>query len=168
MIYLIRAAGTDLVKVGFTDRVPVARLRALQVGCPHHLVLEHELPGGPLDERRLHAQLEQHRDRGEWFRLPLEFAAAVVAAELRRGALLDAVLLVLRELDVRAFPDRCSCRTPQEECHVCRASAALCHLCNAVAEHNDITTHDRECRLLVQYQTGLALGFNPTELGEIE
>ena len=70
MIYFVRAVGTDLVKIGHTDRDVGKRVRALQTGSAYGLELLAAFTGGPEAERALHAQFATFRAHGEWFRLP--------------------------------------------------------------------------------------------------
>lgn len=66
MVYFIRAVDSEFVKIG-TAQDPDKRLRELQTGCPFALVVEGRLPGGVDAERMVHAKLDKHRFRGEWF-----------------------------------------------------------------------------------------------------
>lgn len=66
-VYLIgRSDGHGPVKLGFSVN-PEARLASIQTGHPHELQLLSDFPGTEYDERELHDQLSDHRERGEWF-----------------------------------------------------------------------------------------------------
>lgn len=81
MIYIIRAAGTDLFKVGYTSRHPEARLKELQTGCPHPIKVVHIMEGSLEEEGRLHEILGAYRVSGEWFKLNYERLFSVVVNE---------------------------------------------------------------------------------------
>lgn len=68
-VYVLRAKGTNLVKIGFTAGDVEERRRALQTGCPHELVVELTFAGTMEDERRAHAIHHEQRLVGEWFQL---------------------------------------------------------------------------------------------------
>jgi hypothetical protein len=68
-VYVLRAKGTNLVKIGFTGGDVEERRRALQTGCPHELVVELAFAGTMEDERRAHALHHGQRLVGEWFQL---------------------------------------------------------------------------------------------------
>ena len=63
--YLIRAEGTHLVKIG-KSRDPNKRLKTLQTGSPHRLVIERVWDSDV--EAELHAMWSHRRTQGEWFR----------------------------------------------------------------------------------------------------
>jgi hypothetical protein len=68
-VYFIQQDGGDrLVKIGTTTRPVEVRLKELQAGQPHPLVILAHAPGGRYDEGRLHARFGPHRVTGEWFR----------------------------------------------------------------------------------------------------
>jgi hypothetical protein len=69
VIYFIEAVGAGLLKIGFTDRDPLERLRELQTGCPHTLRLLGTCPGTQADERQFHELWATTRTTGEWFRI---------------------------------------------------------------------------------------------------
>lgn len=68
-VYVMRAKGTNLVKIGFTAGDVEERRRALQTGCPHELVVELTFAGTVEDERRAHLHYRERRTIGEWFQL---------------------------------------------------------------------------------------------------
>ena len=68
-VYVLRAKGTNLVKIGFTTGDVEERRRALQTGCPHELVVELVFAGTMEDERRAHERWADRRRVGEWFEL---------------------------------------------------------------------------------------------------
>lgn len=72
MIYFVRAKGTELVKIGFTESGCKKRLRGLSTGSPMELLLEAEIDGCEIKERFLHSQCIGNHEHGEWFRLSPE------------------------------------------------------------------------------------------------
>lgn len=78
MIYIYRARGTDLYKIGYTKREASDRLKEWQAGCPHTLDLVGTKTGSITDEKELHGQLRRlgywKSDAAgqEWFNLPEE------------------------------------------------------------------------------------------------
>jgi hypothetical protein len=67
-IYFIQDVETKEVKIGLSAN-PKARLRQIQTGHPHQLVLVRVVQGGMIgDERHLHRMLRHLHIRGEWFR----------------------------------------------------------------------------------------------------
>lgn len=77
-VYVIECQG--FVKIGVATN-PKARLADLQVGCPFTLnLLKAEPHCDPYDfERLLHKKLKSHRGVGEWFKLPPEVLANLLA-----------------------------------------------------------------------------------------
>lgn len=67
-IYFTRAEETRFIKIGWTKRSPLSRVRTLQTGCPHKLRLLTDMPGDQRRERSLHAAFSGLRVEGEWFR----------------------------------------------------------------------------------------------------
>ena len=69
MIYAILASGTQYVKFGWanSERGVFKRLKGMQTGCPHELVLLGYCDGGAEDEAKLHSSLYESWLRGEWF-----------------------------------------------------------------------------------------------------
>lgn len=78
MIYIYRARGTNLYKIGYTKREASDRLKEWQAGCPHTLDLVGTKKGSIADEKELHGQLRRlgywKSDAAgqEWFNLPEE------------------------------------------------------------------------------------------------
>jgi len=64
------------VKIGYSSN-PKRRLRALEVMCPFPCTLMGMIPGGKLDEARIHADMKASHHRGEWFHLTAEVEAAI-------------------------------------------------------------------------------------------
>lgn len=77
MVYFIRAAGTDYVKVG-SAKDPWIRLKGFQVGCPLKLELECVLPGSRSVENYFHQRLKSRSVHGEWFRLSQREVAPIL------------------------------------------------------------------------------------------
>jgi hypothetical protein len=71
MIYVIRAVGSDFVKIGYTKskRTLPRRLKTLKGSCPFKLIIEAEMEGSKLKERCLHSFCISRHESGEWFRL---------------------------------------------------------------------------------------------------
>lgn len=67
VVYLFRAVGTDLYKIGRTTDV-IARKNQLQTGCPHVLELVGIIEGdaGRI-EHEMHEMFAEFRRSGEWF-----------------------------------------------------------------------------------------------------
>ena len=63
MIYIYRARGTNLYKIGYTSRQASDRLKEWQAGCPYKLDLVGTLDGTRSDEQNLHSRL---RRLGHW------------------------------------------------------------------------------------------------------
>jgi hypothetical protein len=66
-VYFIEALGLSRIKIGFTARDPLDRLRALQTAAPARLRLLATFSADPEDERRLHGVFSDERVKGEWF-----------------------------------------------------------------------------------------------------
>lgn len=69
MIYIVRAQGTDLYKIGFTARQVEERLKEVQTGSPYPLKIIHTFDGSQDDEKRMHLEFKQFLIHGEWFKL---------------------------------------------------------------------------------------------------
>lgn len=67
-VYAIWAEVSDLVKFGFSEDVG-RRFSKLRAAGPDVLHLLMDIPGGEDLEREIHFRLQEHRVRGEWFRL---------------------------------------------------------------------------------------------------
>lgn len=81
MIYFIEAMGAGLVKIGFTERAVVDRLKELQTGCPHRLRVLATVAGSQSDEGDFHRQFAHLRAEGEWFRLDDELRVLTLLAK---------------------------------------------------------------------------------------
>lgn len=66
MVYVIRAEGTDAVKIGLASD-PIARMKQLQIGTPHRLKIIREIAGDRRDEKSFHRHFKKFRQFGEWF-----------------------------------------------------------------------------------------------------
>jgi hypothetical protein len=77
-IYLIRAIGTELVKVGYTYTSPRERLLDLQIGSPLplELILGVYVANPAKIEKRIHRKFATYRHHGEWFCLPEQILQA--------------------------------------------------------------------------------------------
>lgn len=67
MIYFIHDPKTDQVKIGYSDN-PDRRLKQFQTANGSPLVMLAVIPGLITEERRLHDQFSEYREKGEWFR----------------------------------------------------------------------------------------------------
>ncbi|HEV7806516.1 MAG TPA: GIY-YIG nuclease family protein [Solirubrobacteraceae bacterium] len=79
MLYAIQVGGEGPVKLGFTTRDPVARLKDLQTSHHEQLHLRAAWDGDAADERRLHRCFAGVRLKGEWFTYTAELQAFVEA-----------------------------------------------------------------------------------------
>lgn len=66
-VYFIQDEGVD-IKIGFSERDPMARLSAMQTGNPRELRLLAFMDGSRSTEAMLHEKFSEFRVRGEWFR----------------------------------------------------------------------------------------------------
>lgn len=76
-VYVIQC--NEFVKIGFASDF-ASRLNAMQIGNPYKLKLLKIFPTMTPEamEDRIHAELEQYRERGEWFKLPPEVLAELI------------------------------------------------------------------------------------------
>jgi hypothetical protein len=74
MIYFIRQCGTNLVKIGMTQREITKRLAELQTGCGHKLEILAVTEGNDVEEAQYHRMYYEYKAAGgdEWFDLPDE------------------------------------------------------------------------------------------------
>jgi Meiotically up-regulated gene 113 len=68
-IYFIGCREPLSIKIGFTAKDPLGRMKQLQTGNPSRLVMLGWFPGNQRLERQLHADMEEFRLSGEWFAL---------------------------------------------------------------------------------------------------
>ena len=69
MIYLVKAEGTNLYKIGYTGGKAKSRVKAMQTGCPYRLSIIKEVEGSQCREKLLHEAFLGKRKQGEWFEL---------------------------------------------------------------------------------------------------
>ena len=69
LVYFIQRGLNGPIKIGFTTKNPLERVRALQTGSPERLYLLFAKAGTEHDERALHQQFGHDRLMGEWFDL---------------------------------------------------------------------------------------------------
>lgn len=67
LVYFLLDALTNTVKIGHSTDV-AGRLKQLQTGRCHKLALLGVIPGGEVQEKKLHARFDTERLSGEWFR----------------------------------------------------------------------------------------------------
>lgn len=75
MIYIIKAVGTNLYKIGYTSRNDFSlRLNELQntTASPHYLELLLLIDGSEEDEKTIHRALSKFRVSGEWFEVDVD------------------------------------------------------------------------------------------------
>ena len=65
-IYFIQCSETKFIKIGYAQN-PNQRIKELQVGSPHSLMLISVAPGDIAREHKIHSQFDHYRYRGEWF-----------------------------------------------------------------------------------------------------
>ncbi len=66
-VYFIACPEPRSIKIGYTRKHPINRLKQLQTGCPSALVLLGWFPGDQCDESDLLRDLASYRLSGEWF-----------------------------------------------------------------------------------------------------
>ena len=73
-VYILRAAKTNLYKIGASEKDVSSRLKALQTGCPYRLSIFRSVAADNCSRRenQLHALLTSYRMHGEWFDIPDE------------------------------------------------------------------------------------------------
>lgn len=76
-VYFVRAAGLDLIKIGWTGGHPAKRLRELSQASPVELAFEGVMLGTWQAEQALHLRFAHLRVRGEWFRAAPELVAFI-------------------------------------------------------------------------------------------
>jgi hypothetical protein len=80
-IYLLQLEGTDLYKIGFTKNSPSKRVKSLQTGSPHKIILadQYETEMASKIESILHRSMKSKKYiaedgftlLGEWFKLDM-------------------------------------------------------------------------------------------------
>ena len=68
-VYIIRASGTDLYKIGFSSSPLGKRLNQLTSGCPYPLQVVLDLPCSNAKEleKKSHKRFADRKQKGEWF-----------------------------------------------------------------------------------------------------
>jgi hypothetical protein len=84
MIYVIKAVGTQYVKIGRAAD-PIRRLKQMQTGVPMQLVLLAVSDWPSAREKVIHVALKPYHVRGEWFTMCQEIFELVNA--MQAGAL---------------------------------------------------------------------------------
>ena len=64
MIYFIQAA--DFMKIGYTAQDVADRMKNLQIGCPHRMIVQLEINGNREFERILQNAFKDDYVHGEW------------------------------------------------------------------------------------------------------
>jgi hypothetical protein len=70
MIYFIRQAETNYIKIGYTGGDVYKRLATLQTGSPHKLKIMFVINGDRNREKKLHSLFSDYFISGEWFDMP--------------------------------------------------------------------------------------------------
>ncbi len=73
-VYILQPEGFNFVKIGYTRGDVMARLLALEAGCPFRLQIACWFAGDAITERSLHKHFQKHHLRREWFHLVPEIA----------------------------------------------------------------------------------------------
>ena len=66
-VYFIQEEGTERIKIGFTEKHPIGRLKDFQTGNSNKLDLIGYKEGTFEDEISLHREFSEERGNGEWF-----------------------------------------------------------------------------------------------------
>jgi endogenous inhibitor of DNA gyrase (YacG/DUF329 family) len=87
VIYVFQQGDVPAVKIGYTKHDVAARLVSMRTYSPYPVKVLAEIPGTMKLERRIHAELSEHRLEGEWFEKVDEVMAVVERwVSLMRGA----------------------------------------------------------------------------------
>jgi len=89
-VYFVGNRQKGIVKIGVTNsNCPLARIRGLQVGCPYHIELMHNIKCFDVSpyivEKQIHKILSFYRLNGEWFSLSGLSSAFVFELVSRNG-----------------------------------------------------------------------------------
>ncbi len=84
-LYVAKCQGFYKIGVAWSVK---ARIAQMQIGCPFPIVLiaEYYCLKALVVEASLHWRFQKYRERGEWFKLPPEEAAAISDYAIRLGA----------------------------------------------------------------------------------
>lgn len=85
MIYLMHGCGTGSYKIGFTRRDISERLSEMLMHSPVLIEVLGLVPGTLQDEANYHEKFAQFRSHGEWFLLPAEVLAGLLAEFAAKG-----------------------------------------------------------------------------------
>jgi hypothetical protein len=85
-IYYVSYGEGGPIKIGFVSSFGSLgeRLRGLQTGCPHDLILLAVRAGTLADERALHCRFDRKRLRGEWFEPHRELLTHIRGVQRRK------------------------------------------------------------------------------------
>lgn len=68
MIYIVKTESVpEFIKIGYSKSKPIKRMKSLQTGCPHNIILLEVRKGSFIHEGILHGHMKEFRARGEWF-----------------------------------------------------------------------------------------------------
>lgn len=98
MIYAIQAVGTQFIKFGRANSVS-RRLSQIETGCPLELNVLAVADWHDGIEKSIHQYLDQHWERGEWFRKSNR-TDEIIGFMLDGGAGLEAFLAICRPLRI--------------------------------------------------------------------
>ena len=65
-VYFVQAEDRE-IKIGWTQKSTMARIKLMQTGCPLKLTLLFQIKGTQYYEAKLHKKFKAHKKLGEWF-----------------------------------------------------------------------------------------------------
>lgn len=80
MIYFVQAEDGGPIKIGLCTDIK-SRLASMQTGNHKRLWVLAYIPGGMVDEKRLHERFSRYRVRGEWFEPSADLLAYIQTLE---------------------------------------------------------------------------------------
>ena len=120
MIYLVKAEGTNLYKIGYTGGKAKNRVKAMQTGCPYKLSIIKEVDGSQYREKLLHEAFLGKRKQGEWFEFDDETLEEV---NLKMVTIQDSEWNITETESCKQKPTLLSFRTAKQNSHYLRLLA---------------------------------------------
>ncbi len=111
MIYLVKAEGTNLYKIGYTGGKVRNRVKSMQTGCPHKLSVIKKVEGSKYREKLLHEAFSSKQRQGEWFEFNDENLEEV---SIRMTTIKDCEFNFTEAEDCKQRVASLSFRTPKE------------------------------------------------------